>query len=180
MSGRRPARRTRMPWRSGRTRKVHPGSCPGLVVSSGRQECLRRSLGWGAETPSPRSRRSPGFFVCPPAQASLAGFQTKNPGSRLGLVVSSGRQDSNLRPPGPKPGALPGCATSRGFKSIEKGAKGGPPWSLLLHGMSRRVLLCLPYPPTLVGWECGGRDRGSDNVFTENPGVSPSSEAVND
>ena len=25
----------------------------------------------------------------------------------------SGRQDSNLRPPGPKPGALPSCATSR-------------------------------------------------------------------
>jgi hypothetical protein len=27
----------------------------------------------------------------------------------------SGRQDSNLRPPGPKPGALPACATSRFF-----------------------------------------------------------------
>ena len=27
----------------------------------------------------------------------------------------SGRQDSNLRPPGPKPGALPACATSRIF-----------------------------------------------------------------
>src|SRR5689334_20348821 len=27
--------------------------------------------------------------------------------------AKSGRQDSNLRPPGPKPGALPGCATSR-------------------------------------------------------------------
>ncbi len=25
----------------------------------------------------------------------------------------SGRQDSNLRPPGPKPGALPACATPR-------------------------------------------------------------------
>jgi hypothetical protein len=25
----------------------------------------------------------------------------------------SGRQDSNLRPPGPKPDALPACATSR-------------------------------------------------------------------
>ena len=25
----------------------------------------------------------------------------------------SGRQDSNLRPPGPKPGALPDCATPR-------------------------------------------------------------------
>ena len=27
--------------------------------------------------------------------------------------VKSGRQDSNLRPPDPQPGALPACATSR-------------------------------------------------------------------
>ena len=30
-------------------------------------------------------------------------------------VLMSGRQDSNLRPPGPKPGALPACATPRYF-----------------------------------------------------------------
>ena len=29
-------------------------------------------------------------------------------------VVESGRQDLNLRPPGPQPGALPDCATPRG------------------------------------------------------------------
>jgi hypothetical protein len=29
------------------------------------------------------------------------------------LLSWSGRQDSNLRPPGPKPGALPACATPR-------------------------------------------------------------------
>lgn len=29
------------------------------------------------------------------------------------VATWSGRQDSNLRPPGPKPGALPACATSR-------------------------------------------------------------------
>ena len=28
-------------------------------------------------------------------------------------LFKSGRQDSNLRPPGPKPGALPDCATPR-------------------------------------------------------------------
>lgn len=28
-------------------------------------------------------------------------------------LCSSGRQDSNLRPPGPKPDALPACATPR-------------------------------------------------------------------
>ena len=30
------------------------------------------------------------------------------------LRVKSGRQDLNLRPPGPQPGALPDCATPRG------------------------------------------------------------------
>ena len=30
-----------------------------------------------------------------------------------GPIKWSGRQDLNLRPPGPKPGALPSCATSR-------------------------------------------------------------------
>ena len=33
-------------------------------------------------------------------------------------ALSSGRQDSNLRPPGPKPGALPACATSRGLQPL--------------------------------------------------------------
>ncbi len=37
----------------------------------------------------------------------------KNPDVRRGIFGLSGRQDSNLRPPGPKPGALPACATSR-------------------------------------------------------------------
>ena len=34
-------------------------------------------------------------------------------GHRFLDALTSGRQDSNLRPPGPKPGALPACATSR-------------------------------------------------------------------
>ena len=29
------------------------------------------------------------------------------------LIIKSGYQDSNLGPPAPKAGALPGCATSR-------------------------------------------------------------------
>ena len=29
------------------------------------------------------------------------------------IFLWSGRKDSNLRPPGPKPGALPDCATPR-------------------------------------------------------------------
>lgn len=37
----------------------------------------------------------------------------KNDGEEPSFFFLSGRQDSNLRPPGPKPGALPACATPR-------------------------------------------------------------------
>ena len=40
-------------------------------------------------------------------------LKQKTPAKLLRFRCSSGRQDSNLRPPGPKPGALPACATSR-------------------------------------------------------------------
>jgi hypothetical protein len=33
---------------------------------------------------------------------------------------ASGRQDLNLRPPGPQPGALPDCATPRGRPMIAR------------------------------------------------------------
>ena len=39
----------------------------------------------------------------------------------------SGRQDSNLRPSGPKPDALPGCATPRLALSLGKGVAGRKP-----------------------------------------------------
>ena len=43
------------------------------------------------------------------------------------LAFVSGRQDSNLRPPGPKPGALPDCATPRAFFVSDcKGSKNYP------------------------------------------------------
>ncbi len=35
----------------------------------------------------------------------------------VGFFVSSGREDSNLRPLGPEPSALPGCATPRLFQT---------------------------------------------------------------
>ena len=45
---------------------------------------------------------------------------------RARLEEWSGREDSNLRPPGPEPGALPDCATPRivmpGWMSVCKGA----------------------------------------------------------
>jgi hypothetical protein len=48
------------------------------------------------------------------------GLKTKKPVPRnaeKALLFSSGRQDSNLRPPRPERGALPGCATPRGIKN---------------------------------------------------------------
>ena len=39
----------------------------------------------------------------------------------------SGRQDLNLRPPGPQPGALPDCATPRGPSTVCKRATGIEP-----------------------------------------------------
>src|SRR3954464_15133254 len=41
-----------------------------------------------------------------------------NPISRS---FESGRQDLNLRPPGPQPGALPDCATPRGVEYLRAG-----------------------------------------------------------
>ena len=43
------------------------------------------------------------------------GFAANTGKARLcGPFLESGRQDLNLRPPGPQPGALPDCATPRG------------------------------------------------------------------
>src|SRR3954466_7043735 len=42
----------------------------------------------------------------------------KAPNTRA--FLESGRQDLNLRPPGPQPGALPDCATPRGASSLRQ------------------------------------------------------------
>ena len=49
-------------------------------------------------------------------------FYSPKRAEAISLWKMSGRQDSNLRPPGPKPGALPDCATPRklqGFRFCE-------------------------------------------------------------
>ncbi len=43
-----------------------------------------------------------------------------------GLFLVSGRQDLNLRPPGPQPGALPDCATPRGLLQAGDGNRTRP------------------------------------------------------
>jgi hypothetical protein len=47
-----------------------------------------------------------------PNKIGATRIKSKSPEINQSFLLS-GRQDSNLRPPGPKPGALPACATSR-------------------------------------------------------------------
>ena len=47
--------------------------------------------------------------------ADLASAQERRKPCVSRAFVTSGRQDLNLRPPGPQPGALPDCATPRGM-----------------------------------------------------------------
>jgi hypothetical protein len=65
-----------------------------------------------------------GFYVLTTARAepmiaiSASVPPSKQFGDLRGFYLSSGRQDLNLRPPGPQPGALPDCATPRGQAMI--------------------------------------------------------------
>ena len=52
-------------------------------------------------------------YVLDPRMDSVAIYRTKRIWPLAGRL-RSGRQDLNLRPPGPQPGALPDCATPRG------------------------------------------------------------------
>src|SRR4249920_766644 len=68
-----------------------------------------------AEASSSREDRIP----CLPAgrePAKILSVHSREKPPQCGGFFKSGRQDSNLRPPGPKPGALPACATSRTIK----------------------------------------------------------------
>lgn len=61
------------------------------------------------------------------------------------LFEWSGRQDSNLRPPGPKPGALPSWATSRTFMARPRGVEPLTFWSVVKRSIQ------LSYGRYLVG-----------------------------
>ncbi len=45
-------------------------------------------------------------------------LRQKHEGADYQAFPTSGRQDLNLRPPGPQPGALPDCATPRSHTII--------------------------------------------------------------
>ena len=66
----------------------------------------------------------------------------------------SGRQDLNLRPPGPQPGALPDCATPRGARPVQSGrATAGRPPLASGHGStapSNRTVIHVPSCSSLM------------------------------
>lgn len=72
---------------------------------------------------SPLKRKKPltglsqGLFVAPIGFEPMTGYLEGSCSIQLSYGVKSstmsGWQDSNLRPPGPKPGAIPGYATPR-------------------------------------------------------------------
>ena len=51
--------------------------------------------------------------ACPKLFLTITSQPTARPLPTAPRQAESGRQDSNLRPPGPKPGTLPDCATPR-------------------------------------------------------------------
>ena len=86
--------RSRQPWRLA-------AGAPGL---------RGRSMYCPSErTAAPQARRS-GSSTAPAARSFVS---ARSPGG----LLESGRQDLNLRPPGPQPGALPDCATPRGLQA---------------------------------------------------------------
>lgn len=64
--------------------------------------------------------------MCDLGQVSGSTEQNKKTGILFKKLNWSRRQDLNLQPLGPKPNALPNCATSRGIQSIKKKINGAP------------------------------------------------------
>ena len=97
--------------RSHRPDPPAPARDPRQDAPPGHQLCACRPP-W---PPTPSPSRAP-----PPAAADASSGDpttaaSNSSASRFsGAFLQSGRQDLNLRPPGPQPGALPDCATPRG------------------------------------------------------------------
>ncbi len=77
-------------------------------------------------------RRLHGAHACAPPLRPYCALRMFRPARgmlRIPGLSKSGRQDLNLRPPGPQPGALPDCATPRGAAHSRRAA-GSPRASL--------------------------------------------------
>src|SRR3954454_12474375 len=67
----------------------------------------------------------------------------------------SGRQDLNLRPPGPQPGALPDCATPRGRTQVTRLGSCGEPAMVDPAGPHANLRSCPPFNEMLRCCRCG-------------------------
>ena len=65
----------------------------------------------------PRYKSGRPFFV-----GTTPDINRDDPDTNRGDPISSGRQDSNLRPLAPHASALPGCATSRNINAVDRAA----------------------------------------------------------
>jgi hypothetical protein len=84
-------------------------TAPGTCGVSG---IRRSSSGWSSTTPTSPKPRLPSRLPPSPILSFRRTVASSGGGSNEGPL--SGRQDLNLRPLGPQPSALPGCATPRG------------------------------------------------------------------
>ena len=105
---------------------------PGCAPSRGRSDpfrggdpasCLRLPTAIAGETGLPPQSLSGRWIAANPAPSTSPGGLTssRKPASQSHLP-SSGRRDLNPRPPAPKAGALPGCATPRAAKGSRPGS----------------------------------------------------------
>ena len=126
---------TALPSRPYRSLSALPGKPLARIVRFYEDSCWWILLFWWSH---PRSRsvavvdplRTRGIWLwsnnleAPQKPGHLERKSCKPESSDLQLVPTSGRQDLNLRPPGPQPGALPDCATPRDSPIIT-GARAG-------------------------------------------------------
>jgi hypothetical protein len=102
--------------------------------------------------PNPHEQPRTRANSVPPAQQFSGVFARARCCSRFSN--QSGRQDLNLRPPGPQPGALPDCATPRGRSILGTVARRGRPVSVrtcVRDGLSLRSAANLwTLPPALA------------------------------
>ena len=113
--------------------------------------------------------RAPGArfrFVAPPENRSVA------------VGSKSGRQDLNLRPPGPQPGALPDCATPRGTACPER-ATGLEPalraWKAFVQPLHHARQRSEAYRS---GRDVGAASSASGRRRRSSVGTSPSSSSI--
>ena len=83
-----------------------------------------------------QKKRKTGFEPATPTMARWCSTTELLPHFLLTFCIQSGKQDSNLRPPGPKPGALPSWAISRYMHPV--GVEPTTFWFVVRHSIQLR------------------------------------------